>query len=512
MRQVFFITDDRMTAMLWQGSQLISKYEFEEYEISKLSEYLEDSKDIVSSIIVDVLEEEISLTTIPHVSPHERKFLIERALTRLHRGADFSTANIIGREKGGRRDDRLLISGMTSSHVLMKWLDVFNQHNLFIKGIYSLPLIAGNILKVLKIKQGLTLLVSRQSKNFIRQSIFKDGKLFYSRNIPSLQNLEVSSFSVDLQKTRKYLENQKLLKTDDRVDVLILASDRFYKQLSGLDELLPDMDISYIKHDSLKETLGIKSDFIISGREIFSSLLLGAVTKNHYGRSGELLRYKNKVRDQLVNYASVLVAIFLVIVTSVLYIDIEVLDHKVDGVEEQLSILKVHNDHLEKNLAKLPAKAQKMKLFVNNISDVKNAGKESIKSLLVSISQVFHAYESISLMNLNWSLNEAEYKLGSKKTSRSQRKITNAISKAGHVIEIEAKVNLSDLSNQNTLRMIDGFVSALGKLESVRSVVVNKKAIKASSKDSMRGTLSNKKDKKAELSLILFMKGDNDAS
>ena len=203
MRQVFFITDDRMTALLWQGPHLISKYEFEENEISELAKYLDDSKNVVASIIVDALEEEISLTTIPHVNLNERRFLIDRTLTRLHRGAEFTTAAIIGRDDSKRRDDRLLVSGLTSSRVLTKWLDVLNQHEIVIKGIYSLPLITGNILKVLKIKKGLTLLVSRQSSNYIRQSIFKDGELFYSRNIPSSQDLNIESFSTDLQKTRK---------------------------------------------------------------------------------------------------------------------------------------------------------------------------------------------------------------------------------------------------------------------------------------------------------------------
>lgn len=513
MKQVFFITDDRMTAMLWQGSQLISKHEFDDSKMPKLAEYLESSKDIVASIIVDVLEEEISLTTIPHVSAHERKFLIDRTLTRLHRGVEFSTANIIGREKNKRRDDRLLVSGMTSSNVLMKWLDVFNQHDLLIKGIYSLPLIAGSILDVLKIKKGLTLLVSRQSKNFIRQSIFKDGQLFYSRNIPSSQNLEIEAFSVDLQKTRKYLENQKFLSTDDRVDVLILASDRFYKQLAGLDELLPDMDISYVQHNSVQKMLGIKSDSTISGREIFSSLLLGSFTKNHYGRGGDLVRYKNKIRDRVVNYSSVLVALVLIPMTSVFYIDIEVLDHKVKGVQEQLSVLKAHNDRLENDLEKLPAKAKQMKLFVNNVSDVKAANQKNIKESLIAISKIFHAYENIFLVSLSWNLNETEYKLTNKNLSRSQRgRVVTNSTKDGHVVEIEAKVDLSNLSNQNALRVVDNFVASLKKLEAVSSVTIIKQAIKASSKDSMRGTLSNIKDKQAELSLILRMEGGGNAS
>jgi len=512
MRQVFFITDDRMTAMIWQGSHLISKYEFIERESAEVAEYLEKSKNIVSSIIVDVLEEEITLTTIPHVKLHERKFLIDRALTRLHRGADFSTAKIVGREKNKRRDDRLLVSGMTSNQPLISWLDLFNKHGVLIKGVYSLPLLTGNILKVLKVKKGLTLLVSRQSKKFIRQSIFKDGKLFYSRNIPASQNLDINSFASDLQKTKKYLENQKLLVTEDSVNVLILSSDRFYSQLAGLDELLPDMDIAYVQHDDLRKTLAIKSEFPIAGQEIFSSLLLGALTENHYGRVADLARYKNKIRENQINYLSVAAAFILIMLTSKFYIDIDVLDYKVEGIEEQISVLKRHNDRLENNLSKLPAKAQQMKVFVDNISDVKQVAKNGMKTSMVAISQIFSAYKNISLLNVKWSVNPAEHTSNSNKRSGSKRRTNSKVPSGGHVLELKVALDFSDLTNQNASRVVERFLGSLQGLKSVKTAIVTKKAIRASSSDRMRGEFSNNTKSQSELSLTLHMEEVSNAS
>jgi len=511
MRQVFFITDDRMTAMIWQGSHLISKYEFIERESAEVAEYLEKSKDIVSSIIVDVLEEEITLTTIPHVKFHERKFLIDRALTRLHRGADFSTAKIVGREKNKRRDDRLLVSGMTSNQPLTSWLDLFNKHGVFIKGVYSLPLLTGNILKVLKVKKGLTLLVSRQSKKFIRQSIFKDGKLFYSRNIPASQNLDINSFASDLQKTKKYLENQKLLMTEDSVNVLIVSSERFYTQLTGLDELLPDMDIAYVQHNDLRKTLAIKSEFTVAGQEIFSSLLLGSLTENHYGRVADLERYKNKIRENRINYISVAVAFILIMVTSRFYIDIDVLGYKVEGIEEQISVLKRHNDRLENNLSKLPAKAQQMKVFVDNVSDVKQVAKNGMKTSMVAISQVFSAYKNISLLNVKWSINPAEHASNSNKRSGYKRQASSRATPGGHVLELKVALDFSDLTNQNASRIVESFMGSLQGLKSVKTAIVTKKAIRASSSDHMRGEFSNNRKSQSELSLTLHMEEASNA-
>ncbi|MDH5425010.1 MAG: hypothetical protein OEY29_08465 [Gammaproteobacteria bacterium] len=508
-----------MTVMLWQGLHLVSRYAFEDDQLAELSEYLESSKEITASVVIDVLEEEITLTSIPHVSARERKFLIDRALTRLHRGTEFATANIVGRDNNRRRDDRLLVSGMTSSRPLLKWLDLLNQHSVHIKGVYSLPLISGHVLKALKISKGLTLLVSRQSRNFIRQSIFKDGRLIYSRNIPSSQNLNIKMFSADLKKTKKYLENQKLVNAEDRVDVLVLASNRFFTQLEGLDELLPDMNISYVRHDSMKSTLGIKSDLSISGQEVFSSLLLGSMTKNHYGRENDLACYNRKIREKWINYSSVLAAVLLIFVTAVFYIDINVIEQKVDGVEEQLKILKLHNDRLENNLSKLPAKAEQMKLFVNNIDDIEQAARSGLDSSLIVISQVLSAYENISLQSLSWSVNEAVQKSKSKAVAANRRKNKVAgskinpqsIAKVSHVVELTASVNLAVNTNEQSAELLNNFITAIKNIKSVHAVNVTKHAIKSGSTETMTGVLSGKANDKSELSLTLIIGGaDNE--
>lgn len=519
MKQIFFITDDRMTAMLWRGSELVAKYEFEDNDkgIAALSDYLLESKNIQASIILDILEDEVTLATIPHVAAHERKFLIDRTLTRLHRGTEFSTANIIGREKNQRRDDRLLVSGLTKDSALLKWLDVFNENEVLIKGVYSLPLIADNVLKVLKIKKGMTLLVSRQSRDFIRQSIFKDGKLFYSRNIPSSQHFNIETITSDLKRTRKYLENQKLLNVDDTIDVLILASDRFYKQLSGLDELLPDMDITYVEHDGLKQALGVKSEYKIGGKEIFSSLLAGSMAKNHYGRKQDLERYKKKTLDNSLNILSVAVAVVFAVMAIKLYLDVEVLDNKLHGVEEQITSLSQQNDRLARKMSALPVKAKQMKLFVDNTAEVKKAGKAGIEQSMVKISQVFNAYKNISLEDLRWNINASSINKKAKTRGRRNNRVNRntgnvSANSKGQLLEVVANIDYSSLSQQKTMLAVNRFIASIKKIENVKSVSVTKQPLKASSKDTITGEISEKSKSEAEFAFTIIMEADNNAS
>jgi len=517
MKQVFFITDDLITAMLWRGSELIAKYEFEENEksLAELTDYLQESKNIEASIILDILEDEVTLATIPHVAPHERKFLIDRTLTRLHRGTEFSTANIIGRDNNLRRDDRLLVSGLTKDRPLLKWLDIFNENEVIIKGVYSLPLIADNVLKVLKIKKGLTLLVSRQSRDFIRQSIFKDGKLFYSRNIPSSQNFNIETITGDLNKTKKYLENQRLLNVDDKIDVVILTSDRFYKQLTGLDELLPDMNITYVEHDGIKQALAIKSEYKIGGKEIFSSLLAGSITKNHYGRKQDLERYKKKSLDSKLNILSVVAAVVFTGLAIKLYLDSDVLDHKLQGVEDQISSLIQHNDRLASNMSLLPVKAKQMKLFVDNVSDIDKAGEASIEQSMRKISQVFNAYTNISLEALKWNINAFHTNKNIKSRGRgNNRKHANqsksSAKNKGQVLKIVANID-SSFGKQKTMQIVEKFIATIKTIKTVKSVSITKKPIKASSNDKMTGEISQKPSNDAEFAFTVIMEADNNA-
>lgn len=499
-----------MTVLLWQGSKLQAKYKFEasESSMTQLSDYLEESKEIPASIIIDVLEEEVTLTTIPHVAPHERKFLIDRAKTRLHRSTEFCTANVIGRDDNARRDDRLLVCGLTSDRVLLKWLDLFNQKNVRLKGIYSLPLISGNLLKYLGINKGLTLMVSRQSRDFIRQSIFKDGKLLYSRNIPSSQEFNIETVSSDLKKTKKYLENQRLVKTDDSINVIVLASDRFYQQLTGLDELLPEMNISYALHDELKKSLGIESDYLVGGQEIFSSLLLRSVTKNHYGRLEDLEKHKNKMRSDQYSLLSVAVAVIFVMMSVKLYLDIEVLDKGLEGIKDQVVNLKQENKKMTAVLSGLPAQAQKMKTFIENVNDVRATHETSIDKSMVSISHIFNAYSNISLQKMNWYLNADDYQSRQKNTGRSNKKKTK--SKAGsheQLIEITALIDLSSFGNEQAMKNVERFIASIGNIAWVKKAQIIKAPINTSSGNNMAGEISENKSSEAEFAFTVLVKG-----
>lgn len=515
MRQVFFITDDRMTAMLWQRDELIAKYEFDarDTDQSALDHYLENSKDITASVILDVLEEEIMLTAIPHVAAHERKFLIERKMARINRSSLFSTASIIGRDDGIRKDDRLLVSSLTSDKTLLKWLDKFNQHNLLLKGIYSLPLIADQVLKTLQVEKGLILMVSRQSRDFIRQSIYKDGKLFYSRNIPSSQKFDLEVFVEDLKKTKKYLENQKLLSSNEAINVLVLSSDNFFTQLRGLDDLLPDMDFSYVKYDELKKSLGIGSAFDIRAREIFAALLLSVRVKNHYGRKSDLQRYRQQQKNNWLTLSTIAASVLLVMVSAKLYIDTQVINKKIIGLGSQVTELRKENDKLQSDLSRLPVKAASMRLFIENVADIKRQSAKGIDTVMIRISQVFDAYPAIEVKEIKWNISSDDLKkqIKNNKRNRNNRSTTGKENNQ-QAVNVTAHILTDGLSKQKIKASVEGFMASLKKIKAVDKLIPQKQAVNGSSNRVISGVLSDMKTPVSEFSFTIVMEDDSLAS
>ena len=75
--------------------------------------YLERSPDDVTFVIADVVEEEFREETVPHAFPWERRGLIRARAARVFPGARYLYAERLGREKSGRRDDRIRLSAIT---------------------------------------------------------------------------------------------------------------------------------------------------------------------------------------------------------------------------------------------------------------------------------------------------------------------------------------------------------------------------------------------------------------
>lgn len=226
-KQLFYLTNHELTAYSWNGKNALLEdiFENDENGWQRFAEYVAIRKNLPAEILVDLIEEDFQRDTIPHTVGKGRRALIDRKLTQLYRDTPFRHATLQGREKTGRKDDRILFSALTNAELPKPWLNALLIHTVPVIGIYSLALLSQVLFNKLKFGTAPVLLVTHQSSG-LRQSYFHEGNLHFSRLTPLLDQaseLLAESLISESLKTRQYLASTRVLARGVPVQVVVIA-------------------------------------------------------------------------------------------------------------------------------------------------------------------------------------------------------------------------------------------------------------------------------------------------
>lgn len=227
-KHLLYLTNHQLSEMTWENGRFSPVQSFDHYASgwSKFSEYFAAQLEPDVYLLTDLIEEDFQRENLPHVIGGAQRSLIDRRLTSLYRDTPYRTASRQGREKSGRKDDRVLFSALTNPQILKPWLDVLQTLKIHVVGVYSVALLQSLIFKKIDSGQAASLLVTHQSSG-LRQSFFQDGHLRFSRLSPetawSAQAIaEVAE--VETAKTRQFLASTRLLARGDPLHIVIIAT------------------------------------------------------------------------------------------------------------------------------------------------------------------------------------------------------------------------------------------------------------------------------------------------
>ena len=297
---VFDIGGERQSAFEWQEEGGVAENftvgsGASETALGEFDHYLKTVPNTPVYMLVDVVEEEYRQDTMPHVIGADRRALIERKLTRLIRGTPYHHAVVQGRETEGRRDDRVLLTALTNPDLLAPLIDLFGRNKVPLAGIYSLPILSGQLLPKLGAKDANVLLVTMHGASGLRQTFFRDQELKVSRlaKMPRLGTVPYAAHVLgELDKVRRYLNSLRLIARDAPLSVYILSSGDL---LADLKEQCRDSDqLRYVLTDiaDLGRRLGISGALTTPYSDaLFAQLLLQNRPKNQYATRGDTSYY-----------------------------------------------------------------------------------------------------------------------------------------------------------------------------------------------------------------------------
>lgn len=228
-RRALFLSAQKAAVYHWRKGDLGPSFLFDANTQGReyFSRYLREAPNQPMYIMVDVFEEEFRVDSIPHVFGGDREAILGRKKARLFRETPYFHCIVQGRETGGRRDDKVLMSAITNPEVLNPWLQLLDDSKVPVAGVTSVPLFSTALLKLIPDTGSNVMLVSVHSISGLRQTFIQDGQFKISRLVQLPRYGTTSYFphiKEEVEKIRRYLNSLRLVTPDDPIDVCYLLT------------------------------------------------------------------------------------------------------------------------------------------------------------------------------------------------------------------------------------------------------------------------------------------------
>ena len=224
-RRVLLISAQQAAVCHWEGNDPGHYAVFDAGEEGRQSfrRYLAETADLPFYVLVDVFDEEYRQDTIPHISGRDRRALLKRKAGRLFKDTSYCFYKVTGRETGGRRNDRVLLTALANPVVIKQWVAILEEAKAPLAGISSLPLFTGQLLKPIAGRcDGRRLLVSLQSISGLRQTFFDNGEFQHSRLVQLPRGGPASYFPFirdEVEKIQRYLNSRRPLTSEEPLHI-----------------------------------------------------------------------------------------------------------------------------------------------------------------------------------------------------------------------------------------------------------------------------------------------------
>ncbi len=410
MKRVLYFTGYRMVAQEWSGHKLVSSVYFEpdEQGLDLFSAYLRSFRNEPVRLLVDLIEEEFRQIRIPLLRGSDRQAILQRNFAKYFRTSEYKFAISQSVEKKERKEEKVLILGLTNQYLLEPWLNIVEETRTPLSGIISLPLLSEGFVKDIKSEHRAVILVSQQVPSNLRQSVFVDGKLILSRLVPIAsfyQGDYASDVLRDIDSTQRYLISQRIIERSETVAVHILTNKRHFDKLLMRCEQERYFDFTIHEINELLERQKIE----VPDEQDFSSglycyLASKGLAANHYAQPKERRYFQHHRAGLALRAASIgLIAIALgMAVTSGvkgwLYNDTitstELLDQKYRAKYNQLS----------ENRIDSTTSTTAMQHIVQTVEIIEGDYLQDPEQMLAQISNDVSIFSDIRIKKIDWFL------------------------------------------------------------------------------------------------------------
>jgi hypothetical protein len=407
---ILSICSKQATAGLWRLGRFVSCTQFanDEAGIAKYQLFISSRPNTPIYIIVDAVEEDYRLESMPHSSGRARNEMLQRKLWQLYRNSIYRAAQVIGRETEKRRDDRILMMALTASELLAPWMSILEEFEAPVAGVYLLPMVSQLLVKKLKLKEPNLLLMTRETAG-LRLSYFAGNQLRISRITPligineeKLQHLFIS----ETERTRLYLISLRMITRETPLHLVFPTIEQPNRDFSTQLETSQGISSEVILPETLAKRVGLNLSVLsrypdllhmhILAKSRISTNLLPKIHTKHY----QLLQ-----TGFALNTASIIgVSIAALFAMSSLWSTIEI-RHNVEDMATQTTIQENNYRTVSSNFTKTPVPGAELKIAVELAQKFDYLNRNP-QRLMYVLSQALDTQPEILVKRLRWKRTE----------------------------------------------------------------------------------------------------------
>ncbi len=485
---IYQFTDKTLTVYQWSGGELFTDsvyYLHNPEDLELFTQNIHNWAGIIGYVLLNLSSEEYHEEQLPHIFGQDRKLMLERKLSKLFSNSDYTHSDFLKREKTGRRDDIFLLSGITDTEVIEPYIDIINDHQIEISGVYSTPPIINKVIKPLKHEKHVLFIATgkpAEDRLPFRQT-FLNGKLIHFNRITSITTSGESDdlaqkFNKEIERTWQYLNNRREISPTDDLEVILIVPDNVESALNAHPHV-PHCQYRFAKLDQLIQLHQAEDKIEHPHFASFTAFLLGkSVHKTPHYKPKKLAFVR--VHQQAKRYllaASILLAVLTLGITGNNLLK----NNSMEQVSLDMNETLLNNgdgiDTLQSWFEARKASPEKMETIVTAARKLTEINPLP-QSIFEIISSSYSNYSDLSLKTIEWKIittTESNTE-GTFNNDDMDEEFDNIATTPSNtvVITLEGEVLNFQGNYRDAIELIQDFANNLTKLTKVSSVNIRK--------------------------------------